>query len=123
MIKLSIRKKLKEGVLMEKFTVNKAGAKIYNDINKHKVLEVPVLLDEKAEGVVHQVLSVGILGGQRDPIVTIKEANGEVVAYRLPYDLVGWVENSMGMKFQGIDLFPAKVEFGYLNNRVYAEIL
>ncbi|MGM0877853.1 MAG: hypothetical protein ACQEWV_24725 [Bacillota bacterium] len=108
---------------MANFIVNKAGAKIYKDINKHEVLKVPVLLNKKAKGVVHHVLSVGILEGQREPIVTIKESNGKVVAYRLPYDLVGWVEKSMAMKLQGIDMFPAKVEFGKLNKRAFAEIL
>lgn len=108
---------------MADYIVNKAGAKIFKDINKHEILKVPLLLDEKAKGVVHHVLSVGFLGGKREPIVTIKESNEEIVAYRLPNDLVGWVENSMGMKLQGIDMFPAKVEFGKLNNRVYAEVL
>lgn len=108
---------------MADFIVNKAGAKIYKDINRHEILKVPILLDEKAKGVVHHVLSAGFLGGEREPIVTIKESNGEVVAYRLPNDLFGWVENSMGMKLQGIDMFPANVEFGKLNNRVFAEIL
>lgn len=123
MIKLTHIKKMKEGVLMADFIVNKAGAKIYKDINKHEILKVPVLFDENAKGVVFNVLSVGMLGSQREPIVTIKEPNGEVVAYRLPYDLVGWVETFMGMKLQGIDMFPAKVEFGKLNNKVFAEIV
>ncbi|QEO07785.1 hypothetical protein FLQ07_20560 [Bacillus paralicheniformis] len=116
-------KKLKEGVLMADFIINKAGAKIYKDIKKHEFLKVPVLINEKEKGAVHHVLSVGILGGQRDPIVTVKESNGEVVAYRLPIDLLGWVENFMGLKLQGVDMFPAKVEFGKLNNRTFAEIL
>lgn len=108
---------------MADFIVNKAGAKIYKDLDKHVVLKVPVLLNEKEKGVVHNVLSVGILGSQRVPIVTVKDPNGKVRAYRLPHELVGWVENSMGMKLQGIEMFPAKVEFGKLKDRVYAEIL
>lgn len=114
---------MKEGIIVADFIVNKAGAKIYKDINKHEILKVPVLLDEKANGVVHQVLSVGFLGGEREPIVTIKESNGESVAYRLPHELIGWVENFMGLKLQGVDMFPAEVEFGILNSRAYAEIL
>ncbi|HBO5951995.1 MULTISPECIES: hypothetical protein [Bacillus subtilis group] len=108
---------------MADFIVNKAGAKVYKDINKHRVLNAPALSNESEKGTVYNVLSVGILGGQREPIVTVKETDGEVVVYRLPYDLVGWVENFMGMKLHGIDSFPAKVEFGKLNGRVYAEIL
>jgi hypothetical protein len=114
---------LEEGNNMADFIVNKAGAKIYKDISKHKVLKVPVLLDNNAKGVVHKVLSVGTLGLQREPIVTVKKSNGEVVAYRLPHSLTGWVEHSMGMKLQGINMLPAEVEFGERNGRVYAEIL
>ena len=123
MIKFIYKKDLKEGITMTDFIVNKAGAKIYKDINKHETLKVPVLLDEKAKGIVHKVLSVGILGEQREPIATIKKSNGESVAYRLPHDLYGWVENFMGLQLQGVDMFPAEVEFGILNNRAYAEIL
>lgn len=108
---------------MADFIVNKAGAKIYKDINKHDYLKVPVLLDEKEIGIIYEVLSAGIIGPQRVPIVTVKETNGKAIAYRLPDDLTGWMENSIGLKLQGIDLFPAKFEFGKLNNRVYAEML
>jgi hypothetical protein len=114
---------VKEGVLMADFIVNKAGAKIYMDTSKHEVLEVPVLQDEKETGVVYDVLSVGVVGLQREPIVTVKESNGQVVAYRLPHDLLEWVEYSIGMKLQGLSALPAKIEFGKLNNRMYAEIL
>ncbi|MFJ5625572.1 hypothetical protein ACIQD3_23520 [Peribacillus loiseleuriae] len=106
---------------MADFSVNKAVAKIYQDINKHGILKVPVLLDEETKGVIHQVLSVGFLGEQRDPIVTIKKSNGESVAYRLPDDLCGWAENCMVLKLQGVDMLPAEVEFGILNNKAYAK--
>lgn len=108
---------------MEDFVINKAGAKIYKDINKHEVLKVPVLVNENAQGIVHTVLSVGVLGGQREPIITVKESSEKVTAYRLPRDLTDWVQHWMGMTLQGIDMFPAEVEFGRLNDRIYAEIL
>jgi hypothetical protein len=108
---------------MKEFVTNKAGAKIYSDINKHEFLKFPVLKDEKEEGVIHEVLSVGVLGGQREPVITIKQPEQGAAAYRLPRDLQEWVEHSMGMKLQGFDLFPAKVEFGILNERVFAEII
>lgn len=108
---------------MADFIVNKAGAKIYKDVSKHELLKVPVLLNSGAKGIVHNVLSVGIVGMQREPIATIEKSNGEVVAYRLPHALTGWVEHCMGMKLQGIDMFPSEFEFGELNGRVYAEML
>lgn len=108
---------------MTDFVVNKAGAKIYSDINKHELLKLPVLVDTKANGTIHEVLSVGFQGEQREPIVTIKKSNQEVIAYRLPKDLQGWVEGSMFMTMQGMNPFPTRVEFGILNNRAFAEIL
>jgi len=108
---------------MADFIVNKAGAKIYTDISKHEFLNLPVLPNTSVKGIVHDVLSVGFLGGQREPIITVKESNGEAVAYRLHQDLYGWVENSLSLKLSGIDMFPGKVEFGILNDRAFAEIL
>ncbi|MGE7762166.1 hypothetical protein [Peribacillus sp. NPDC097895] len=108
---------------MGDFLVNKAGAKIYNDTNKHEILKVPVLLNEKSKGVIHQVLCLGYLGGQREPIITIKESSGEIVAYRLPHNLYGWVANLMGLKLEGVDMFPAKVEFGILKDKASGKIL
>lgn len=110
---------------MADFIVNKAGAKIYKDITKHEVMKIPVLMNDKAEGVVHHVLSVGMAGTltQREPIATIKNSNQEVVVYRLPEELQGWVEQSMDMSMQGIKPFPTDIEFGTLNGRTYAEML
>jgi hypothetical protein len=42
------------------YIVNKAGAKVYSDVNKHAVLKVPLLKKESENGVVHDVLSVGM---------------------------------------------------------------
>lgn len=110
-------------VSMSEFVINKAGAKIYSTVTKHDFLKLPVLKDEDEEGDIHEVLSIGLLGGQREPIITIKHPEQGAVAYRLPRDLQEWVEHSMGMKLQGFDLFPAKVEFGILDERVFAEII
>ncbi|MFF2459092.1 hypothetical protein [Peribacillus simplex] len=65
---------------------------------------------------------MGFLGGQRADrhYQRIKrKSNG------IPFtsELIGWVEDSIGMKLQGIDMFPVEVEFGKLNDSVYAEIL
>lgn len=87
------------------------------------MLELPVLVDNKANGIIHEVLSVGLLGEQREPMVTIKKSNQEVIAYRLPKDLQGWVENALFLTMQEMHPFPALVEFGILDNRVFVEIL
>lgn len=120
-------KELKEGMILSDFTINKAGAKIYKDTGKHKMLELPVLSNIEEQGAIHEVLSVGFLGGQlgdkREIIANIKALSGYSVAYRLPEGLRGWAEKSMIMKLQGIDLFPDKVEFGILNNKPFADII
>lgn len=108
---------------MADFIVNEAGVKIYKDINKHEVLKVPVLSNQNEQGIVHTVLSAGFIGMQREPIITVSESTGKISAYRLPRELIDWVESSIGMKLQGIDMFPSKVEFGKLNNKIYAEYL
>jgi hypothetical protein len=108
---------------MEDFIINKAGAKIYRDITKNKMLMLPVLANDTEQGIVCEVLSAGILGSQSTPIITVKEKDGKPVAYRLPDDLREWVQNAMGMKVSGFDTFPSKVEFGVIDNYTYAEIL
>jgi hypothetical protein len=108
---------------MSDYILNKAGAKIFKDLKKHNFIEVPVLRNQEDQGAVHNVLSVGFLGLQREPIATVKEPNGTITAYRLPHELIGFVESLMETKLQGIDMFPSKVEFGKLNDRIYAEIL
>ena len=108
---------------MEDYIVNNAGAKIYHDIQKHEFLEIPVLDNASESGNVYNVLSVGFIGAQREPVASVKEPNGNVIAYRLPHELNGWIENAISMKMMGISLFPSKVEFGVLNDRVYVEML
>lgn len=113
----------REEIKTADFVVNRAGAKIYMDVSKHEVLKIPVLMNDKTKGVVHEVLSVGVVGAQRALIATIKKSNKNVVAYRLPEELRGWAEHSMGMSAMGVKFFPTKVEFGILNGRTYAEVL
>ncbi|MEB4872110.1 hypothetical protein P8831_25860 [Priestia megaterium] len=105
---------------MADFVISKAGAKIYKDITKHKLLSLPVLANDTEQGIVYEVLSAGILGLQRTPIITVKEKGVKVVAYRLPDDLRDWVQTAMEMKMSGFDTFPSKVEFGIINNHTYA---
>lgn len=101
---------------MSEFTINKAGAKIYSDVSKHKELQIE-------DAVKYNVLSLGIVGSQRTAFATIKEKDGTVSAYRLPHQLDEWVQLSLMMSAQGVNSFPSEVEFGKIDGRIYAEIL
>ncbi|WP_285769537.1 hypothetical protein [Peribacillus sp. SI8-4] len=105
---------------MSTFIVNKAGAKIFNDVSKHEELPMPALNSTAEDGVIYKVLSVGMNG--RTPIASIK-VGSEVVAYKLPSDLYGWAENFLMMAGDGLRMLPAKIEFGILDGRAYAEII
>lgn len=107
---------------MADFIMNKAGAKIYLDANKHELLEIPELKNDKEKGIAHKVLSVG-MGRQGIPIVTIKNHNNKAMAYRLPMELQGWVQSSTGLAMQGTKLFPSNVEFGKIDDIIYAHFL
>ncbi|WP_338842168.1 hypothetical protein [Paenibacillus glucanolyticus] len=102
------------------YVINKAGAKVYKDLSKHDVLEIPSLNSDAESGKVYEVLSVGIMSGT--PFATVKIGDLPI-AFRLPADLVGWCQHSMGLAMQGVKLFPTKVEFGQLNERYYAELV
>lgn len=106
---------------MADFIMNKAGAKVYLDANKHELLEIPVLKNDGEKGVIYQVLSVG-MGRQGIPTVTIKNANKKAIVYRLPTELQGWVQSAMGMAMQGLNPFPTKVEFGKIDDTIYAHL-
>jgi hypothetical protein len=108
---------------MGHFVVNNAGATIYSDINKHKLLPILSLSSHQKSRVIYEVLTVGMHWGGRTPIATVKEENN-AVAYVLPTELHGWVENILLMGINGLRVpLPAKVEFGVLDGKPYAEIL
>lgn len=73
-------------------------------------------------------MSVGILGSQKTPIVTV-EKDGSIVAYRLPDAYRDWVTNAMLMSLidsdMNINTFPSDVEFGCIasENYYYPELL
>lgn len=102
------------------FIINKAGAKVYRDLSKLSVLQIPTLSNEKQQGVLFDILSVGLMP-PGIPIVTVK-LEDRPIAFRLPQELSTWAQTSIGMALEGINVFPAKVEFGKLKNRYYAEI-
>ncbi len=108
---------------MSEYITNKAGARVYKDIKKHSFLKIPELNNEKESGAVYEVFSVGNMGVNFDPVITIRGNDGSAVLCRLPTDLSDWVDYQKGIRLQGIEMFPARIEFGKLNNRIYAEIL
>lgn len=106
---------------MSDFIVNKAGAKIYNDLGKHQELEVPGVKNETKNGKVYEVLSVGMTPS-RTALITVREGK-EAIAYKLPSGLNDWANHVIGMAMSGVKIFPEKVEFGILNGTHYAQIL
>lgn len=107
---------------MADFIVNKAGAKVYLDANKHELLEIPVLKNVEERGVIHQVLSVGI-GRQRIPTITIRNPNKKALVYRLPMELQEWAQASITTAMRVPKLFPTNVEFGKIDDTIYAHFL
>lgn len=106
---------------MSEYVVNKAGAKIYNDVSRHTVLEIPVVANENINGVSYKVLSVGMV---RNGVYLLTiQHDKEAVAYRLPVELTEWAQTTIGLAMSGIKALPANIEFGILKNRYYAEIL
>ncbi|AKR38551.1 hypothetical protein P4K49_29555 [Bacillus cereus] len=115
---------------------NGAGAVIHDDINNHAYLNIPMIIDEQ-HGQVYEVLSVGFHAKEaiamvttdgfsttraNTPIVTIKNDDGSVQAYRLPLELEYWVFSCMRAASTGENPFPCKVAFGILDTKFYVEI-
>lgn len=101
---------------------NRAGATVYEDIKKHKVLDVPKVPTTSHQGRIYRVLSVG-MHKSGIGMVTIKEKN-RAIAYQLPKGrLQEWAVYSIGMAQQGLKSFPCDIEFGELPTGHYAEML
>jgi hypothetical protein len=95
--------------------INDRGAKVFIDSKKQPFLQ----LTEGSQ--VFEVLSVGV--DQRlTPTATILK-NGNPECFQLPAELSEWVTNMVGFAAMGMNLFPAKVVFTYLNGKYYADIL
>ena len=95
--------------------INDRGAKVFIDSKKQPFIQ----LTEGSQ--VFEVLSVG--ADQRlTPTATILK-NGNPECFQLPAELSEWVTNMVGFAAMGMNLFPAKVVFTYLNGKYYADIL
>lgn len=119
----------KDGQSMKKdndaeFRFNARGARVYSDPMRHKLLDIPKITSRSQRGLVLNVLSVGKFWNPSIPTVTVDE-HGTPILYRLPDWYLDWAETLQFMSSQGTNLFPSKVEFGYItpDKQYYAEIL
>ena len=114
---------------------NAAGAIIHNDINNYPYLNIPMIINEK-DGMIYEVLSAGFHTNDavgmlttdsfattrvNAPIVTVKNNDGSIKAYRLPLELEHWVLSCMRAASVGKNLFPCKVAFGIIDTKFYVE--
>jgi hypothetical protein len=102
---------------------------------------VPELESQIETGVIESVVKVGFLGlsaadcrkakiktrpvlGLRCVLPTaVVDRHGKTELARLPLDLAPWVVECVGLAQAGRNQFPAQVEFGKLQGRVYAEFV
>ncbi|MCD2338322.1 MULTISPECIES: hypothetical protein [Bacillus cereus group] len=55
------------------------------------------------------------------PIVTVKNNNGSLQAYRLPLEMEYWVFSCLQVASVGNNPFPCKVAFGIIDTKYYVE--
>ncbi|TXR62598.1 hypothetical protein DM800_20165 [Bacillus sp. AY18-3] len=114
---------------------NTAGAVIHNDINKHPYLNIPMIINKK-DGQIYEILSAGFHSSNaiamvttdgfsttrvNTPIVTLKNNNGSIQAYRLPLELEHWVLSCMHAASVEKNPFPREVAFGIIDTKFYVE--
>ncbi len=104
-------------------------------------IEMPSLKSEKEKGSVFRVKKLGFVLVDKNECkrkgLNARQASGgkcalptAVVLFgdkyelcSLPLELSEWVQQCVGMAHSGMNAFPTQVEFGVLNNRIYAEML
>jgi len=108
----------------QEYIVNRQGAKVYLIKGKQPELLIPVIKTTNDQGLILEVLSVGMIPQIQTPIVTVNIKN-EIIAYALPEWYKGWVQQNIDMALNGAKLFPCKVEFGFIetNNQYYAQFI
>ncbi|EXY06097.1 hypothetical protein P4I81_15195 [Bacillus cereus] len=114
---------------------NAAGAIIHEDINNYPYLNIPMIISEK-NGMIYEVLSAGFHTNDavgmlttdsfatprvNVPIVTVKNRDDSITAYRLPLELEHWVLSCMRAASVGKNPFPCKVIFGIIDTKFYVE--
>lgn len=114
-----------------------AGAIIHNDINNYPLLNIPMIINEK-DGMIYEVFSVGFHVNDavgmittdafatprvNAPIITVKNNDGSIQAYRLPLELEHWVLSCMRAASVEKNPFPCKVAFGIIDTKFYVEFM
>ncbi|WLV25220.1 hypothetical protein QR721_03030 [Aciduricibacillus chroicocephali] len=105
------------------FIINEAGAKIYENIEHHKYLYIPILDGEDDQGVVYQVMSAALYRNHKHAIVTVREGDRKATAYRVPDDLYNWVESLIRLNIKGNIRMPLMIEFCMKENHLYAKVV
>ncbi|MFB5545324.1 hypothetical protein BHL35_00165 [Bacillus cereus] len=114
---------------------NPARTVIDNNINNYPYLNIPMIINEK-DGMVYVVLNAGFHNNDavamittdgfattrvNTPIVSVKNNDGSIQAYRLPLELEHWVLSCMRAASLGKNPFPCKVAFGIIGTKFYVE--
>lgn len=71
------------------FIIHSSGARVFFDVMKHSMLEIPSFQEEKEEGFLCNVIAVGLDQSQLNPYVVIKEETG-AKTYRIPREAKKW---------------------------------
>ncbi|MBY0133413.1 hypothetical protein H0177_24515 [Bacillus cereus] len=114
---------------------NAAGVIIHTDINNYPYLNIPMIINDK-NSIIYGVLNAGFHVNDattmvttdgfsttrvHTPIVTVKNDDGSIQAYRLPLELEYWVFSCLQAASAGKNPFPCKVAFGIIDNKFYVE--
>ncbi|MDA2519430.1 hypothetical protein PDN73_27110 [Bacillus cereus] len=114
---------------------NPAKTVIDNNINNYPYLNIPMIINEK-DGMIYVVLNAGFHNNDavamittdgfvttrvNTPIVSVKNNDGSIQAYRLPLELEDWVLSCMRAASLGKNPFPCKVAFGIIDTKFHVE--
>lgn len=114
---------------------NPARTVIDNNINNYPYLNIPMIINEK-DGMVYVVLNAGFHNNDavamittdgfattrvNTPIVSVKNNDGSIQAYRLPLELEYWVLSCMCAASTGKNPFPCKVSFGIIDTNFHVD--
>jgi hypothetical protein len=83
---------------------------------KAPLLELPLLESPQATGAILEIARVATAGD----FAWLETTDGQVL--RLPDSLYGWARTTVAVALSMANPFPAKVEFGVVGGRAYAEV-
>jgi hypothetical protein len=101
--------------------INARGAVVYRSFNENPQLDLS-MLNSAEDKIVYNVLSVGLLDGVRNPILTV-DNNGQAKCYRLPESLLPWVKTTISYVNTGALSLPRRVEFSFINGNYTARYI